>query len=49
MALQMGIVLLLLDTLRDRLLVAPRQIAGNGFALFTGLGALQGYDFLHEI
>src|SRR5271165_7227977 len=49
MALQVGVVLLLFDALRHGLLVARRQIAGNGLALFSGLGALQCYDFLHGI
>ena len=46
--LQMGIVLLLLDALRDRLLVAIGQVAGRGLALFAGLGALQSDKFLHD-
>src|SRR3954466_14012366 len=47
MALEEGIVLLLLDALGDGLLVALREITRSGFALFAGFGAFQGDGFLH--
>ena len=37
-----GVVLLLLDALRDGLLVALGEVARGGFALFLGFGAFQG-------
>jgi len=46
-ALEEGIILLLLDTLGDRLLVTDGEIAGGRFALFFGFGAFQGDDFVH--
>ena len=45
--LEVRIVLLLLNALRDGLLVALGEVAGGGLALFLGLGAFQGDDFLH--
>ena len=48
MALEEGIVLLLLNALGDGLLVARGEIAGNGFPLLLGFGAFQGDDFLHS-
>ena len=45
--LQMGIVLLLLDALRDGFLVPEREVTGGGFALFLGFCAFQGDEFLH--
>jgi hypothetical protein len=38
-----------LDPLRDGLFVAPREVAGDGLALFFGFGALQGDEFLHGV
>jgi hypothetical protein len=46
-ALQMGIILLLLDALRDGFLVPEREVTGDGFALFLGFSAFQGDEFLH--
>src|SRR5258708_1893217 len=48
-ALQPGIILLLLDALGDRLLVALGEIARDGFALFAGFGALECDGFLHGL
>ena len=48
-ALEEGIVLLLLDAFRDGLLIARGEVAGNGFPLLLGFGAFQGDDFLHSI
>jgi len=45
--LEKRIVLLLLDPLRDRLLVTLRQITRDRFTLFAGFGAFQGDNFLH--
>jgi len=39
MAPQMRVILLFLDALGDGFLIAPREIAGNGFALFLRFGA----------
>ena len=47
MAAEEGIVLLLLDALRDGLLIARREVAGRGLALFAGFGAFESDDFLH--
>jgi hypothetical protein len=46
-ALEKGIVLLLLDALGDGFLVPLRKVTGDGFALFLGLGAFQGDGFVH--
>ena len=44
------IVFLLLDALGDCLLVAIREVTGDGFTLFAGFGAFQGDGFLgHDI
>ena len=48
-ALEEGIVLLLLDTLGNRLLVALRKIARGGFTFFAGFGAFQCDGFLHGL
>src|SRR5882724_2245734 len=47
-ALEEGVVLLLLNALRDGLLIARGEVAGNGFPLLLGFGAFQGDDFLHS-
>jgi len=47
MALEMWVVLLLFDALGDGLLVAERQVTGNGLTLFLRFGAFQGDEFLH--
>ena len=47
-ALQEGIVLLLLDALGDGLLVAEREVTRDRLALFTGFGALQSDEFLRH-
>ena len=47
-ALEVRIVLLLLDALGDGFLVPLGEIAGHRFALFTRLGALQDDLFLHD-
>ena len=49
MALEMRIVLLLFDTLRNGLLIPKREVTGGRFALFLGFSAFQGDDFVHEI
>lgn len=46
-ALQVRIVFLLLDALRNRFLVTIGEITGGRLALFLGFGALQGDEFLH--
>src|SRR4051812_38910226 len=46
-ALEEGVVLLLLDALGDGLLVALGEVARSGFALFAGFSAFQGDGFLH--
>ncbi len=43
------IILLLLNALRDRLLVTGREVFGRIFALFAGLCALDDYLFLHVL
>jgi hypothetical protein len=48
MALQVRIVFLLLDALRDGLLVPKRKITRDGLPLFAGFCALQGDEFLHD-
>ena len=45
--LQMGIVLLLLNALRDGFFVPEREVTGDGFSLFLGFSAFQGDEFLH--
>ena len=47
MTLQVRIVLLLLDALRDGFLVPEREVTGDGFSLFLGFSAFQGDEFLH--
>ncbi len=46
-ALEEGVILLLLDALGNGLFVPIGQVAGGGLALFAGFGALQGDEFLH--
>lgn len=46
-ALEEGVILLLLDALGDGLLVTEGQVTGGGLALFFGFGALKGDEFLH--
>ena len=41
------VILLLLDTLRNSLLVAGREVFGSILTLGAGLGALDNYLFLH--
>jgi hypothetical protein len=48
MAIQVRIVFLLLDALRDGLLVPKRKITRDGLPLFAGFCALQGDEFLHD-
>src|SRR5258708_7010186 len=48
-ALEEGIVFLLLDALGHGLLVALGEIARSGFALFAGFSALQCNGFLHGL
>src|SRR5262245_16799982 len=48
-ALEVRVVFLLLDALRDGLLVAEREVTGGRLALFFGFGALQGDEFLHDL
>ena len=48
-ALQVGIVLLLLDALRHGFLVPLREVTGGGFAFLLRFSAFQGDDFLHRI
>ena len=46
-ALQVRVILLLLDALGDRLLVTEGKVTGNRFPLLLGLGALQDDLLLH--
>src|SRR5471030_2289400 len=48
-ALEEGIVFLLLDALGDGFLVARGEVAGGGLPLLLGLGAFQGDEFLHGV
>ena len=46
-ALQMRVVLLLLDALSHGFLIAEREVTGGRFALFLRFSAFQGDEFLH--
>jgi hypothetical protein len=43
----MPVILLLLNTLRDGLLVTGSEVTGHRLVLFTGFCALQCDEFLH--
>ena len=49
MALEEGIVLLLLNALRHRFLITLGEVAGGWLPLFAGFGAFQCDGFLHGL